>query len=133
MDIRLISVKEDFEKAYKIIDYNYPLSFYEFVLKHDRFSESYSPKLVGVFEDEKCLGHISYLVTHCPHLERILEIKEIHETSIRGHKALMDFIDTLAKEENCRAIKISKKKIERLNFTIFDKFENFLKAINLFH
>lgn len=132
MDIRLITVKEDFEKAFNIINNkDYPLSFYEFMLKHDRFSDDFSTKLIGVFMDDECIGHLSYQVKQCPHLDRLLEIKEIHQTNIKSYKAMMNFIDILAKEENCRAIKISKEKVERLNQNVFDKFENFLKKINI--
>ena len=132
MEIRLVTVKEDFEKAYNLINQStYPLSFYEFVLKHDRFSDDTSLKLIGVFQNEECLGHLSYRVEKCTYLERVLVIKEIHQTNIKSYKVMMDFIDILAKEENCRAIKISKEKIERLNAGFFDKFENILK--NLIH
>ena len=38
MDIRLITVKEDFEKVYGILNQReYPLSFYEYTLKHDLY------------------------------------------------------------------------------------------------
>lgn len=133
MDIRLITVKEDFEKAFNILNQReYPLSFYEYVLKHDQFQKDYGLKLIGVFENENCIGTLSYLVETCPHLDRILDIKEIYQTGIKGHKHLMDFVDVLAKEENCRVIKISKKKVERLNNSVFDRFEDFLKNI-IFH
>jgi hypothetical protein len=130
MDIRLITVREDFEKAYRMLNQKeYPLSFYEFVLKHDQFTSDTSRKLIGAFEEDLCRGFLSYEVTYCPYLERVLNIKEMHHENIKSYKVLMDFIDTIAHEENCRAIKISKKKIERLNLNIFDKFENILKAI----
>jgi hypothetical protein len=130
MDIRLITVREDFEKAYRMLNQKeYPLSFYEFVLKHDQFTMDASRKLIGAFEDDLCRGFLSYEVSFCPHLERVLNIKEMHHENIKSYKILMDFIDTIAHEENCRAIKISKKKVERLNLSIFDKFENILKAI----
>lgn len=133
MDIRLVTVKEDFEKAYNILNQReYPLSFYEYVLKHDQFCNKSSLKLIGVFEEDKCIGTLSYQVTLCPHLDRVLEIKEIYQTGVRGHKQLMDFIDILAKEENCRVIKISKNKVERLNNSIFDRIEDYLKNI-IFH
>ena len=133
MDIRLITVKEDFERAFNILNQReYPLSFYEYVLKHDQFHKDSTLKLIGVFENDNCIGTLSYLVEQCPNLGRILEIKEIYKTGINGHKQLMDFIDVLAKEENCRVIKISKKKVERLNSSIFDRFEGFLKNI-IFH
>ncbi len=130
MDIRLITVKEDFEKAYNILNQReYPLSFYEYTLKHDDYQNGEGPKLLGVFEAENCLGTISYKVEKCPHLGRILEIREIYQTNIRGYKVMMDFLDKLAKEEDCHAIKICKNKVERLNQNIFDKVENFLKRI----
>jgi hypothetical protein len=130
MDIRLITVKEDFEKAFNILNHReYPLSFYEYVLKHDQFQKHLALKLIGVFENGNCLGTLSYQVEQCPQLDRILEIKEINRTGIRGHKQLMEFIDILAKDEECRVIKISNKKVSRLNDSIFDKFEGFLKNI----
>lgn len=133
MDIRLITVKDDFEKAFNILNLReYPLSFYEYVLKHDQFHEHSALKLIGVFEEENCIATLSYSVEKCPHLDRILAIKEIYQTGIKGHKKLMDFVDILAKEENCRVIKISKKKVERLNLSVFDRFEDFLKNI-IFH
>jgi hypothetical protein len=133
MDIRLISVKEDFEKAFNILNNKeYPLSFYEYVLKHDQFHKDSSLKLIGVFENENCIGTLSYQVEHCSQLDRILNIKEIYQTNIKGHKQLMEFIDVLAKEENCRVIKISKKKVTRLNNSVFDRIEGFLKN-TIFH
>lgn len=132
MDIRLITVKEDFEKAYNILNQReYPLSFYEYSLKHETHGYSKGYKLIGVFEDEECLGTISYHVAQCPNLGKILEVKEIYQTSIRGYKALMDHLDILAKEEECHAIKICKNTAERLNNNLFDRIENFLK--NLVH
>jgi hypothetical protein len=133
MDIRLITVKEDFEKAFNILNHReYPLSYYEYVLKHDQFHKNSSLKLIGVFEKEQCIGTLSYLVDQCPHLDRVLHIKEIYQTGIKGHKKLMEFIDILAKEENCRVIKISKKKVERLQNSFLDRFEGILKNI-IFH
>ncbi len=133
MDIRLITVKEDFEKAFNILNQKaYPLSFYEYVLKHDQFHKKTTLKLIGIFEDDNCIGTLSYQVVECPHLDRILDIKEIYQTGIKAHKKLMTFIDILAKEEKCRVIKISKNKIEKLNNSIFDRFEGFLKNI-IFH
>lgn len=130
MDIRLITVKEDFEKAFRILDQReYPLSFYEYTLKHDSFTNRDQLKLVGVFLDDDCMGTISYKITPCPHLGRILEIKEMHQKNIKGYKALMDFIDEIAKDEGCLSIKICKNKAERLNRNVFDRFENFLKGL----
>lgn len=130
MDIRLITVKEDFEKAFRILDQReYPLSFYEYTLKHDSFTNRDQLKLVGVFSDDECMGTISYKITPCPHLGRILEIKEMHQKNIRGYKALMDFIDEIARDEGCLSIKICKNKAERLNRNVFDRFENFLKGL----
>ena len=41
MDIRLITVKEDFEAAYGILNQReYPLSFYEYTLKHDLYNNN---------------------------------------------------------------------------------------------
>lgn len=129
MDIRLITVKEDFEKAYNILNQKeYPLSFYEYSLKHE-ITYNNGQKLIGVFEHDECLGTISYLVAVCPHLGKILEIREIYQTNIRGYKALMDFLDTLAKEEECHAIKICKNSADRLSTGIFDRMENFLKRL----
>lgn len=133
MDIRLITVKDDFEKAFNILkNRDYPLSFYEYVLKHDQFHKDDTLKLIGIFDNDECIGTLSYLVEDCPHLERILDIKEIHQSNIKGYKKLMEFIDTLAKEENCNVIKISKNKVEKLNQSIFDRFEDYLKSI-IFH
>jgi hypothetical protein len=132
MDIRLITVKEDFEKAYSILNQReYPLSFYEYALKHDSFSNNKMLKLIGVFKDDECIGTISYQISCCPHLGQFLEIIEMYQKNIGGYKALMDFIDEIAKDENCNAIKICKNKAERLNYTSFDKVENYLK--NLFN
>jgi hypothetical protein len=62
---------------------------------------------------------------------KILEVKEIYLKNIKGHKVLIDFLDRLASEENCQAIKICKNQAERMSQNIFDRFENFLK--NLIH
>jgi hypothetical protein len=130
MEIRLITHKEDFEKAYNLLNQNdYPLSFYEYTLKHEQHHDEQSSKLIGVFQDSECLGTISYTITPCPHLGRILEVKETHQSNIKGYKALMDFLDTLAEEESCHAIKINKNKIDRMSVNIFDKIENYLKRI----
>lgn len=130
MDIRLITVKEDFEKAYNILNQReYPLSFYEYSLKHDTHYSNQGPKLIGVFDDDNCVGTMSYRFLKCSHLEKVLEIKEIYQTNIKSYKAMMDFIDALAHDEGCQAIKICKNEAERLNQNIFDRFENFLKKI----
>lgn len=131
MEIRLITVKEDFEKAYNILNQKeYPLSFYEYSLKHENFDgKNPGPKLIGVFEDQHCLGTISYKLTPCPLVGKILEVTEIYQTQLSGYKALMDFLDQLAADENCQAIKICKNKAERMNQNFFDKMENFLKKI----
>lgn len=130
MEIRLITVKEDFEKAYNILNQKeYPLSFYEYTLKHDQFTKHNTNKLIGFFQNDKCLGTISYAISTCPKLGSILEIKEIYQVNISAHKALMNFLDQLAQEEDCQAIKICKNKADRLNFTIFDRIESYLKNI----
>lgn len=132
MEIRLITVKEDFERAYRILNQReYPLSFYEYTLKHDSYTNRDLLKLIGVFQDDECMGTISYKITPCPQMGRILEIKEMHQKNIKGYKHLMDFIDEIASDEKCHAIKICKNKAERLNYSIFDRFENYLK--NLIH
>ncbi|MDD4976319.1 MAG: hypothetical protein PHY93_18315 [Bacteriovorax sp.] len=131
MDIRLITVREDFEKAYNILNQKeYPLSFYEYALKHENYlNNSEGPKLIGVFQDDSCLGTISYLLTPCPYLGKILEVKEIYQTNIKGYKVLMDFLDRLASDENCQAIKICKNQALPMNQNVFDRLENFLKKI----
>lgn len=130
MDIRLITVKEDFERAFRILDQReYPLSFYEYILKHDSFTNPNHLKLIGAFQDDECLGTISYKITPCPHLGRILEIKEMHQKTIKGYKVLMDFLDEIARDEECLSIKICKNKAERLNRNVFDRMENFLKDL----
>lgn len=130
MEIRLITVKDDFEKAFNLLNQKeYPLSFYEYTLKHDHYSNQNTLKLVGVFKDDECVGTISYQISPCKHLDRILEIKEQHLKNIQSYKVMMDFLDELAKEENCRAIKICKNEARRLDHSIFDRMENFLKSI----
>lgn len=130
MEVRLITVREDFEKAYNILSQNdYPLSFYEYTLKHDLYSDEARLKLVGLFDDGECIGTISYKIAECEHLGRILEIKEIHKKSIKAHKKLLEFLDEIAAEETCTTIKINKNKAERLSNNIFDRFETFLKKL----
>ncbi len=131
MEIRLITVKEDFEKAYNILNQKeYPLSFYEYTLKHENYtSQSIGPKLVGAFQDDLCIGTISYKINPCPYLGKILEVKEIYQLNILGHKVLLDFLDTLALDEDCQAIKICKNNAERMDQNLFDRLENFLKKI----
>ena len=131
MDIRLITVKEDFEKAYNIFDQKeYPLSFYEYFLKHENYLGSKKgPKLIGVFEDEFCIGTLSYKLTRCPLLGKILEVTEIHQTNKKGYNILINFLENLALDENCHAVKICKNRAERMNQNIFDKLENFLKEL----
>ncbi len=130
MDIRLITVKEDFEKAFRILDQReYPLSFYEYTLKHDSYTNPQRLKLIGVFAEDECMGTISYKITPCPHLGKILEVKEMHQKNIKGYKVLMDFLDEIARDEGCLSIKICKNKAERLNLNVFDRFETFLKGL----
>ena len=132
MDIRLITVKEDFEKAYNILNQReYPLSFYEYTLKHDLYTNKDQLKLIGVFHEEICIGSISYKVVQCQNLGRILEVKELYYSNIGAYEKLLDFLDEIAKDEECNTIKINKNKSERLSISIFDKFENYLK--NLIH
>jgi hypothetical protein len=130
MDIRLITVKDDFEKAYNLLNQReYPLSFYEYTLKHDHFQNQKKLKLIGVFQDDECFGTISYRISICPHLGNILEVKEQHLKNIKGYKVMMDFLDELAKDEKCHAIKICKNEAKRLEHNVFDRFENFLKRL----
>ncbi len=130
MEIRLITVREDFEKAYNILNQKeYPLSFYEYSLKHENYQINNGPKLIGVFEADECLGTISYKVALCPYIGKILEIREIYQTNIKSYKAMMDFLDQLARDEDCLAIKICKNQAERMDQSIFDRMENFLKKI----
>ncbi len=107
----------------------FSISFYEYALKHDSFTNNQLLKLIGVFREDECLGTISYKITLCPNLGRILEIKEMHQKNISGYKCLMNFIDEIAREEKCHTIKICKNKAERLDHSIFDRFENFLKKL----
>lgn len=130
MDIRLITVKEDFEKAYNILNQKeYPLSFYEYSLKHESYQGSGKPRLIGIFDEDICLGTISYLVVHCQHLGKILEIKEIYQTNIKSYKIMMDYLDKLAANESCQTIKICKNQADKLNQNFFDRIENFLKRM----
>lgn len=130
MEIRLITVKEDFEKAYNILNQKeYPLSFYEYNLKHDHFQNNDKLKLIGFFKNDNCIGTISYRVTLCPILGKILEIRELHHHGISAYVVLMDFIDQIAHDEKCYSIKICKNRPDRLNYSIFDRFESFLKNL----
>lgn len=130
MEVRLITVKEDFEKAYSILNHReYPLSFYEYTLKHDLYQNHSKLKLVGIFKNDDCIGTISYKITPCPQMGKVLEIKEMHHQNISAYVAMMDFIDDVARDENCYSIKICKNKAERLNNSVFDRFENFLKGL----
>ena len=130
MEIRLITVREDFEKAYSILSQkNYPLSFYEYTLKHDLYTNGIKLKLIGLFDQSECFGTISYRIKTCEHLGRILEINEIHKKTIKAHEVLLDFLDEIAIEESCTTIKINKNNAESLSNNVFDRFENFLKKI----
>lgn len=130
MDIRLITVKEDFEKAYGILNQRqYPLSIYEYILKHDHFQNKDKLKLIGFFKNDDCIGTISYQIKSCPHLGKILEIMEMHYNGISAYVVLMDFINDIALDEKCFSIKISKNKPDRLNHSVFDRFETFLKGL----
>lgn len=122
---------EDFEKAYNILNQKeYPLSFYEYSLKHETWNgNNTGPKLIGVFQDDECIGSISYKITPCPYLGKILEIREIYHTNIKSYKIMMDFLDRLASDEDAQAIKICKNKAERMEKSIFDRMENFLKKL----
>ncbi len=131
MDIRLITVKDDFELAFNLLNQEeYALSFYEYFLKHDQYSAFASLKLIGAFEENKCVGTISYKIVICPYLGRILEVHEMHHKNVKAYKVLLDFLDSIASDESCDSIKIRKNKVERLNFTIFDKVETYFKNLN---
>ena len=130
MDIRLISVKEDFELAYGILNQReYPLSFYEYTLKHDLYQNKKKLKLIGAFKDDCCLGTIGFKISHCRDLGKILEIMEIHHMNLSAYSHLMDFINDVASDEHCDNIKIQKNKPERLNHSIFDRIEIYLKSV----
>lgn len=131
MEIRLITVRDDFEKAFKLLDHQaYPLSFYEYFLKHDLYSQNDALKLIGLFDENECIGTISYRIKKCQYLGRILEINEIHHKGIKAYKKLMDFLDVIASEESCNSIKICKNKAERMNYSIFDRMENYFKNLS---
>ncbi len=131
MEIRLITVRDDFEKAFNLLNHSeYALSFYEYFLKHDLYSEKKSAKLIGFFEESECIGTISYKIENCPSLGRILEVHEIHYKEAKAYEKLIDFLDNIALDESCDSIKICKNKVERLNFSIFDKVETYFKNLN---
>ena len=130
MGVRLITVKEDFERVYGILNQReYPLSFYEYTLKHDLYQNKKKLKLIGAFKVDDCLGTISYKIAQCPNLGKVLEIMEIHHKTLSAYSFLMDFINEIARDEVCDNIKIRKNMPEQLNHSIFDRFEIFLKNI----
>jgi hypothetical protein len=132
MEIRLITTQEDFEKVYKTLNqYDYPLSFYEFQLKHSDVYKKESNKLIGAFQNNHCLGHLSYKILFAKNNDNILEINELFYQDVKAYKILMNFTDLIAQEEKCCAIKISNKKIDKLKAGLFDRFENILKSIAL--
>ena len=140
MEIRLISTREDFEKAFNLLNQKeYALSFYEYFLKHDQYSKNHSAKLIGVFKknidqeggrSDDCVGSLSYRLITCKDLGRILEVKEIYYKDIKAYESLLDFLDDVAVDEMCNSIKICKNQAERMNFSIFDKVENYFKNLN---
>lgn len=135
MDIRLISVKEDFEKAYgALYAKNYHLSFYEFNLRHDHQSKHATHKLVGAFKNDDCLGTISYEINPNHVLGKILHIKEVKTNNKSSIKAelirsqLLDFIEKIANDEKCDLIKMQYQHREEYSPGIFDRFENYLRT-----
>ncbi len=135
MEIRLISVKEDYEKAFGMINQSdYHLSYYEFSLRHGHSNHS-EHKLVGAFLDGECLGILSYSINPNHVLGKVLHIKEV-KTDPKNPKAantvrnsLLSFIETIALEERCDLVKLQYQHKEKLTRSIFDRFENYLKSL----
>jgi len=133
MDIRLITVKEDFEKAFGILNSkDYHLSFYEFSLRHEI---KRGHRLIGAFNNDECLGVLSYEINPNHVLGKILHIKEIKTNKNLKvkpniiHSELLDFIEKIALEEKCDLVKMQYQHREQLNKSIFDRFENYLKSL----
>lgn len=136
MEIRLISVKEDFEKAFgALYAKKYHLSFYEFSLRHDYHSKHATHRLIGAFFSDECLGTLSYEINPNHVLGKILHIKEIktqNKSSVKPEKirtALLDFIERIAIDEKCDLVKMQYQHSENHNASIFDRFENYLRSI----
>ena len=49
--------------------------------------------------------------------------------NLSAYSHLMDFINDVGSDEHCENIKIQKNKPERLNHSIFDRFEIYLKSV----
>lgn len=136
MEIRLISVKEDFEKAFGVLyAKNYHLSFYEFSLRHDYHSKHATHRLIGAFHRDECLGALSYEINPNHVLGKILHIKEIKTQNKSAFKPenirseLLDFIERIALDEKCDLVKMQYQHSEKHNESIFDRFENYLRSI----
>lgn len=137
MDVRLITAREDFEAAFSLLDHDkYPLSFYEYALKHDSYQKNECLKLIGAFVgsnfEQNCLATISYRVKSCPQIGKILEIKEIYQKNQLAYESLINFLEEVANDEKCLLIKIDKNNPERLAHSSLDRLENFLKSLELF-
>lgn len=133
MDIRLITVKEDFEKAFGILNSkDYHLSYYEFSLRHEI---KRGHQLIGAFQQDECLGVLSYEINPNHVLGKILHIKEIKTNkSLKVkpntiHSVLLDFIEKIAIEEKCDLVKMQYQHREQLNKSIFDRVESYLKSL----
>lgn len=135
MEIRLITVKEDFEKIFGVLyAKNYHLSFYEFSLRHDLHSKHATHKLVGAFNGEECIGALSYEINPNHVLGKILHIKEV-KTIVKSNpkpenirSQLLDFIERIALDEKCDLVKMQYQNSENHNVSIFDRFENYLRS-----
>ncbi len=136
MDIRLITVKEDFERIFSAFYANKShLSFYEFNLRHEFTQKQNLHNLIGLFEGDQCYGILSYEINPNHVLGKILHIKEIRTIANHGLKAegirgqLLDFIEAVAIDEKCDLVKMQYEHKEKLTNSIFDRFENYLRGL----
>lgn len=136
MEIKLITVREDFEKIFgALYAKNSHLSFYEFSIRHELHLKHGNHYLIGLFVDQECHGALSYEINPNHVLGKILHIKEIKTLNKSPIKIetirskLLDFIERIAVEEKCDLVKMQYQHNEKLTNNIFDRFENYLKSL----
>ncbi len=136
MEIRLITVRDDFERAFKILKpKEYHLSFYEFNIRHELKTNYSSHQLIGAFNQDQCIGFISFELNPNHVIGKILHIKEIKTLPNETYSAkeiknqLLDFIQQIAIDEKCDLVKMQYDHNEKLDNTVFDRIETYLKSL----
>ena len=129
MNVRLITTKEDLELAYQFMkQFNKKLAYYDFLVKFD-FNNHDKHFIIGAFQNEQCLGVLTYRIEHLDKENKILEILDSKYSDIRSYKLLFKFIDNVASEDHFSAIKIKKPDPDLRSKKVINKLNHILRLI----